>query len=198
MEVVGLAVAVAMAVTLSGCSPKKALISKHISPHAIDGFITITDKKEKSLNEYCGKKNLDMANITESTWWPGCGMISKMAEFAAKGEGLGKCPKNGCVEKATMEDMDAFNTKHGGKLVSYNSRAGKDKHGKDIEVVKLTGWWLPAPNAKADTPRIVLQHGFTDNSNKFRTMFVAYLLRKLGYSVLVNNLRDHCYSEDSR
>jgi len=56
---------------------------------------------------------------------------------------------------------------------------------------------LPAPGATKDTPRIVVQHGFTSNSNKFRTMFVAYLLRKLGYSVLVNNLRDHCYSEDS-
>lgn len=125
-------------------------------------------------------------------------MISKMSEFAAEGDGDGKCPAAGCVKKSTMEDMDAFNTKNGGKRVSYNSRAGKDKDGKDIEVVKLTGWWLPAPDATAETPRIVVQHGFTSNSNKFRTQFVAYLLRKLGYSVLVNNLRDHCYSEDSK
>lgn len=197
---------------------KKHVISKAISPQAVDGFITITDKKEDQITEYCGKKNLYMANVTDSIWWPGCGVkcpasgkcpgkekcgeggncpISKMSEFAVVGEGDGTCPAGGCVKKATMEDMDAFNTKNGGKRVSYNSRAGKGKDGKDIEVVKLTGWWLPAPGATKDTPRIVVQHGYTSNSNKFRTMFVAYLLRKLGYSVLVNNLRDHCYSEDS-
>jgi len=57
---------------------------------------------------------------------------------------------------------------------------------------------LPAPGATPSTPRIVLQQGFRSNSNKFRTMFVAYQLRSLGFSVLVNNLRDHCYSEDSK
>jgi len=35
------------------------------------------------------------------------------------------------------------------------------------------------------------------HSNKHRTQFFAYLLRKIGFSVLVNNFRDHCYSADT-
>jgi dienelactone hydrolase len=97
-----------------------------------------------------------------------------------------------------MQMMDAFNEKYPGKLVSYPSRAGK-VDGKDLEVVQLGGWWLPAPNDdKGTAPRIVVQHGFTSNGNKYRQEYVAYLLRSLGFSVLVNNLRDHCYSDDSK
>jgi len=81
--------------------------------------------------------------------------------------------------------------------VSYNSRV--DKEGKIFaETVKLTGWFLPAPKHNASTPRIVLQHGFKSNSNMHRTQFFAYQLRKLGFSVLVNNFRDHCYSADTK
>lgn len=76
--------------------------------------------------------------------------------------------------------------------MSYNSRAEVG-----YETVRLTGWWLPAPQHDQHTPRIVVQHGFTSNSNQHRQMFLAYQLRKIGFSVLVNNLRDHCYSDDS-
>jgi len=202
MKAVVLPVFAAMALMLSGCGLKKAVVRKFISPQAINGFINITAAKEESLNEYCDKKqNLVMANITKSIWWPGCGLISKISEFDEKGKGDGKCAPisdGGCVKKAIMKEMDDFNTEYGGKRVTYRSRAGKDKDGKEIEVMDLEGWFLAAPDATKDTPRIVVQHGFTSNSNKFRTMFVAYLLRKIGYSVLVNNLRDHCYSEDTK
>jgi len=80
--------------------------------------------------------------------------------------------------------------------VSYSSR--QDPVGNPPATsVSLTGWFLPAPNHNAMTPRVVLQHGFTSNSNKHRQQFMAYLLRKNGFSVLVNNFRDHCYSDDS-
>lgn len=163
---------------------------------AVDGFLTI---KDSQVEEYCGKdQNLNMANITENLWWPGCGLIKgKMEDFDKQ------CPKddNGhqkCIKTSNMEEVDAFNTKYPGTLVKYKTRPHKAENGKDIEVVDLVGWWLPAPGHNKDTPRIVLQHGFTANSNKHRYMYFAFLLRKLGYSVLSNNLRDHCYSGDSK
>lgn len=96
-----------------------------------------------------------------------------------------------------MDGMDKFNKANGGKKVSYKSRPGKEDYGGPVEVTDLVGWWLPAPSATASTPRIVVQHGFSSNSNKFRTMFLAYQLRSMGFSVLVNNFRDHCYSANS-
>lgn len=36
--------------------------------------------------------------------------------------------------------------------------------------------------------------GFQSNSNEFRQQFIAFILRSLGYDVLLNNFRDHCYS----
>eukprot|EP00444_Apocalathium_aciculiferum_P020237 CAMPEP_0183449906 /NCGR_PEP_ID=MMETSP0370-20130417/111140_1 /TAXON_ID=268820 /ORGANISM="Peridinium aciculiferum, Strain PAER-2" /LENGTH=583 /DNA_ID=CAMNT_0025641027 /DNA_START=1 /DNA_END=1752 /DNA_ORIENTATION=+ len=53
-------------------------------------------------------------------------------------------------------------------------------------------------SAKELRPRIVIQHGFRTDSNDFRVMLVAYMLRDLGFDVLVNNLRDHGYSESSK
>jgi pimeloyl-ACP methyl ester carboxylesterase len=195
----GVAIAVALAAmsaSLSGCGLVEKAVGKHISPTAIEGFLKIQGTMKDQIKEYCGDQNLDMSNITESIWWPSCGMISKMDDFKKKKDG-GKCADDGCVDIKVMKEMSEFNKKYGGKKVSYKSRAGKGSDGKDIEVVTLTGWWLPAPDAKPSTPRVVVQHGFMSNSNKFRTMFLAYLLRKIGYSVLVNNLRDHCYSDKS-
>jgi len=78
-----------------------------------------------------------------------------------------------------------------GKLVSYKSRANES-----IEQIKLTGWWLPAPNKNA--PRVVIQHGFKGTSNEWRQTFWAYQFLSLNISVLLNNFRDHCYSDDSK
>merc|ERR1719464_1292516 len=94
-----------------------------------------------------------------------------------------------------MKDISEFNSAHPGKLVEYFSR---DKEG--VESIKLQGWWLPAPSQNSSgeqAPRIVVQHGFKSNSNNFRPYLAAYLIRKLGFSVLVNNFRDHGYSDKS-
>lgn len=197
MKLEPLLVSVALALVsmvLSGCGAvtkaKDSAIEKYVSPAAIEGMLKIDDKNDKWMDQFC-EDGLTMNNITGNIWWPGCGDMHALADFD-------KCDENGCITKKMALDMDAFNNKYGGKLVNYMSRAGKDDNGKDIEVVPLTGWWLPAPHADANTPRIVVQHGFTSNSNKFRQQYVAYQLRKLGFSVLVNNLRDHCYSGDSK
>merc|ERR1712176_266375 len=130
--------------------------------------------------------DMSMSDMTTKMWWPTCDTP----------DDVDKCT-DACFSVGLIKEMDAFSKENGGKLVTYKSRPGKDSDGKDIEVVQLKGWWLPAPDATKDTPRIVVQHGFKGNSNKVRTQVAAYLLRKLGYSVLVNNLRDHCYSDDS-
>jgi hypothetical protein len=43
-------------------------------------------------------------------------------------------------------------------------------------------------------PRIIVQHGFTANANKARVQSIAYMLRSMGFTVIVNNLRDRCGS----
>lgn len=137
-------------------------------------------------HQYC-TSGFDMGNMTYNIWWPGCEVIGTDVKK------LNDCAKP-CFDADLLTRMNIFNTKNPGKQVSYSSR---DRGG--VETVKLTGWWLPAAanGSKQPAPRIALQHGFTANSNKFRTMLAAYMLRTLGFDVLINNFRDHCYSEDS-
>lgn len=200
-------VVMAMAVTLSGCGLKKAIIHKALLGKAVSNFLDIDNAKtQDKIMSGCGKDlNLDMSNITEYIKWPGCtggvpkGCTGECAKYGlAFQDGKFACPKNGCVHQTQITWMSKFNKKHGGHKVSYPSRPGKGKDGKPLEDVTLTGWWLPAPNASSTTPRIVIQHGMRSNSNHMREQFVAYILRKLGYSVLINNLRDHCYSGQTK
>lgn len=176
---------------LSGCSLVDKAASKHISPQAIDTFITIDKGINASIDEYCGsEQNLDMTNLTENIWWPGCGYVTSFDDFD-------NC-EGGCITKDMVKKMSDFNKKYPGKKVHYKSREGIGFEGKKLETITLGGWWLPAPNASDETPRIVVQHGFVANSNGFRTIYLGYLLRKNGFSVLLNNLRDHCYSGASK
>lgn len=183
---------VACGVLLSGCGQqaKDAILKKFITPLAIEQMTNMKGDIGWYADQYCHDKDLKYEDMAESIWWPGC-------PGGANSTWSDKC-KGTCATKDKVEAVSAFNKKHGGKKVTYKSRKGKTEGGKDIEVLDLTGWWLPAPGATKDTPRIVLQHGFISNSNKFREVYTAYLLRKAGYSVLVNNFRDHCYSEDSK
>ncbi|CAK0876301.1 unnamed protein product [Prorocentrum cordatum] len=126
-----------------------------------------------------------MDNITFNNWWPGCGY-----------EEVTQSCTHPCYNASILEDMDAFNKNANGSIVTYQSRPGTSYDGSPIGVVDLAGWWLPAPgdSPASPAPRIVLQHGFTSNSNKLFPQFAAYMLRSLGFSVLVPNFRDHCYS----
>lgn len=132
-----------------------------------------------------------MANLPSHSWWPGCGDVRDIGDFEGCAEP--------CFSAGLIQRMQEFNTKYPGKLVTYESRANPF-----LKTVKLTGWWLPAPekerkgNTTVEMPsRVVVQHSIGENSNTFRTQLTAYMLRSLGFSVLLNNLRDHCYSEDS-
>jgi pimeloyl-ACP methyl ester carboxylesterase len=157
-----------------------------LTEDAIDKFITHDEGK---VGSNCDDAKLNMSSMVETISWPGCGDIKSIDDFD-------KCTGT-CIQTATMREIDDFNTQHPGMKVSYVSRTGAGENGVALEQVNLTGWWLPAPGHNSNTPRIVVQHGHTSNSNQFRQLFVAFQLRKLGYSVLVNNLRDHCYSDDS-
>lgn len=145
---------------------------------AVEEFVTVDDAMAQ---ESC-HEGLTMDNITYNVWWPGCSH-----EYPSQ-----TCTQP-CYDVGILEDMDAFNKNNPGKLVTFQSRPGAGHDGNPIDVVELSGWWLPAPNEPA-APRIVLQHGFTQNSNKGFQQLAAYMLRSLGFSVLLPNFRDHCFS----
>lgn len=145
---------------------------------AVGRFVTIDDV----LAQQSCHEGLTMDNITYSIRWPGCLHEKPMQNCT-----------DPCYNVSILETMDAFNKNYPGKLVTYQSRPGTSHDGSPIDVIELKGWWLPAPNESA-APRIVLQHGFTQNSNSHSQQLAAYMLRSLGFSVLLPNLRDHCYS----
>mmetsp|Transcript_9586 Transcript_9586/g.21991 ORF Transcript_9586/g.21991 Transcript_9586/m.21991 type:complete len:451 (-) Transcript_9586:66-1418(-) len=158
-----------------------AHIIRMLTNIALDNMLHMN---REQTHQYCNS-GLAMENLTYKIWWPGCGEVSSSPDFQ-------KCTSP-CFDPKLLKRMNAFNKKNPGTRVSYPSRV----HDK-LETIQLEGWWLPAANgSKKTTPRIVVQHGFKANSNKFRTALAAYMLRTIGYDVLVNNFRDHCYSDDS-
>lgn len=163
-----------------------AWLVNHITEEAGRKFLQIDDEK---VNRLCGSSTT-MESLPAQSWWPGCEEVTQLSDFD-------HCAKP-CFTPDLMRKMSEFNGKHPGKLVSYPSRPNEF-----LTPVTLTGWWLPAPQASRDKgegppPRVVLQHSFESNSNSFRQQIAAYMLRSLGFSVLLNNLRDHCYSEGSQ
>jgi len=85
-----------------------------------------------------------------------------------------------------VEEMDGLNDALLWKMVTFPSRKSDDG-AKFLE--NLEGWWLPAQ--KADAPRIVLVHDSDTNFNHWTVHTVAYLLRSMGFGVLIPSLRDH-------
>lgn len=162
------------------------LLVGYITGRAEEDLLTINHLR---VDAYCGA-GLTMATLPTRSWWPGCKAVHRIEDFDG-------CAAP-CFSATLIQRMEEFNRKYPGKLVTYDSRS--DVH---LKTVKLRGWWLPAPNIsgtpKGGLPtRVVVQHNVGENSNAFRTQLTAYMLRSLGFSVLLNNLRDHCYSEDSR
>uniref|UniRef100_A0A7S3TED2 AB hydrolase-1 domain-containing protein n=1 Tax=Strombidinopsis acuminata TaxID=141414 RepID=A0A7S3TED2_9SPIT len=155
---------------------------------AIDGFVK---EQTEWIYENC-EGFVNMSNMADTAWWPGCGYNN-----FTKPNGCGEP----CYSDEWISELRAFDREEKpGRIASYKSRPGKGYEDKDLEVVTLRGWLLPAAKGKAvhhPPPRIVIQHGFTSNSNKVRQIIMAVILRQLGFDVLVNNLRDHCYSDNS-
>eukprot|EP00933_Yihiella_yeosuensis_P069800 TRINITY_DN7680_c0_g1_i1.p1 TRINITY_DN7680_c0_g1~~TRINITY_DN7680_c0_g1_i1.p1 ORF type:complete len:462 (-),score=84.01 TRINITY_DN7680_c0_g1_i1:317-1702(-) len=103
----------------------------------------------------------------------------------------------GCEPKALIREMELLAAATpGGKLVKFKSRK-MEGH----EQVELSGWYLPADPKRVTkgtlAPRVVVQHGTTSNANKYRQQVTAYMLRSIGFDVLMPNLRDHCGSGNS-
>mmetsp|Transcript_27586 Transcript_27586/g.78713 ORF Transcript_27586/g.78713 Transcript_27586/m.78713 type:complete len:435 (+) Transcript_27586:68-1372(+) len=157
------------------------ILLRVVTDASIKSFVMVQDEL---VQQFC-HVGLTIENITYNTWWPGCGH-----DFPSQ-----TCTEP-CYDIGLLEDMDAFNKNNPGKRVTFQSRPGAGHDGSPIGVVELEGWWLPAPNEPA-APRIVLQHGFTENSNKAFQQLAAYTLRSIGFSVLVPNFRDHCYSSNT-
>jgi len=171
-------------VLLTGAIVGYFVVLSIVIRRSIADFVTIGPPQ----SEYCSDElALNPSNLTQYIRWPGCkgGVVKTLQDFDSCG---GTCFSSNLI--AAMQD---FNSQNEFRKVSLRSRPGPTG-----EQPLLTGWWLPAASSsEAVAPRIVLQHGFTSNSNKYHMQLKAFFLRSIGFSVLVMNLQDHCYSPNS-
>jgi len=123
-------------------------------------------------------------NFTLHEFWPGCERGDKTAED------FDKCAKP-CFDSKLPSEVHHYNLESPYEIVSFPSRDGPDGQ----QTLDLKGWWLPASDEGA--PIVVFTHGMSGSANQMRVQLPAYFLRKLGYSVLAPNLRDHGSSPDS-
>jgi len=154
------------------------------------------------LFENCyGPLHLTPQNLTANIWWPGCGyanipQVVRQVVVTRTSPDFSACGPP-CFSGELIAAMRDFNGKHGFRRVHYPSRQGPDGQ----KSVQLGGWWLPPDPARVPAgkraPRIVVQHGAKDNGNHFRAQLFAYLLRSMGFGVLLNNFRGTCYSSDA-
>lgn len=92
-----------------------------------------------------------------------------------------------CTSKQLLEAFKEFSAAQPFSLVTFRSRPGKEGQ----ETLNLKAWWLPAPGDDGSTPRIIVQHGNNVDFNDNTVMLTAYLLRSIGFSVLLPNHRHH-------
>jgi len=127
-------------------------------------------------------------NITRYLRWGPC---EPKLGFKTDDE-LAKCLGT-CPSLPLLHGMEQFNKKNRDfQLVEYNSRPAADG---EEEVVKLRGWWLKATGD--NNPRIIIQHGIGSSANGRNEQYLAYMLRSMGFDVLINNARDHGHSDSS-
>ncbi|CAE7276735.1 unnamed protein product [Symbiodinium sp. CCMP2592] len=92
-----------------------------------------------------------------------------------------------CTSTQLLEAFREFSAAQPFSLVTFRSRPGKEGQ----ETLNLKAWWLPAPGDDGSTPRIIVQHGNNVDFNDNTVMLTAYLLRSIGFSVLLPNHRHH-------
>jgi len=154
------------------------MLKSYLSNEAFANFIPID---ETWVDRDCGSsEGYTIENSVEKMWMPG--LVRGQDKNFSTGFG------SPCYSSELLIEWNAFNQRVGGKRVSFPSRYG-------VPTANLSGWWLPAEGGGVGSPRIVLQHGFTTNSNQYRDMLFAYFLRSMGFNVLLNNFRNHCYSQ---
>lgn len=168
-----------LAVLLASPLGSYLVIRKMLTEHSKGAFLPVGERDAAE----CGD-DFTIERSVEQISLPGCGRLSSLAALNGCG--------GSCFSDEQLRAWHSFNQKHAGTRITYPSRPREG-----LASVQLGGWWLPAagePNASQTAPRIVLQDGFGQTSNSHRVMYAAYLLRSLGFSVVVNNFRDFCYS----
>lgn len=125
-------------------------------------------------------------NITDVDGWPWTPANVTESWHRSYG-GLGMCTSD-----ELLEAFREFSGSQPHKRVYFKSRLGDA--GQDV--VRLAGWWLPAAespglSAEERPPRIVISHGFQRNSLDHTVQLTGYMLRSMGISVLLVDLRDH-------
>lgn len=163
----------------------RMIVLQKFSELAIAEFVTLNDD---AIKKFCNEDR-KFADLSDFVTWPGC-------------KGTGSEHERNCGEPCFNDEL--FNRlrsvafESSSQIVSYMSRPGVGYRGQPIEIVKLRGWLIQASGpASPPRPRIVVQHGFKENSNKFRQLLAASMLLTSGFDILLNNFRDHCYSDSS-
>jgi len=99
-----------------------------------------------------------------------------------------------CASEALMEDFYEKSEQEPWKLVNFPSRQGA----ADQETAQLAAWFLPAQGPGVEeSPLVVVVHGYGANGYDQSVQLVGHLLRSLGISVLVLNLRNHGLSSNT-
>mmetsp|Transcript_118679 Transcript_118679/g.383217 ORF Transcript_118679/g.383217 Transcript_118679/m.383217 type:complete len:886 (-) Transcript_118679:113-2770(-) len=143
----------------------REFIMKHANLEQNLTSCRLTDEQRRSGETFCGvapgRPRWTPSNVTYSARFPACTSMD------------------------LVHEMRKFNSRHSWKLVTLTSRPGSAGQ----ETVELDAWWLPVSNAAA--PRIAVVHGNNANFNDWSVQLVAYMLRSMGFAVLLPNLRDH-------
>mmetsp|Transcript_78913 Transcript_78913/g.142336 ORF Transcript_78913/g.142336 Transcript_78913/m.142336 type:complete len:488 (+) Transcript_78913:41-1504(+) len=99
-----------------------------------------------------------------------------------------------CTGQDLLDNQRELSSENPFELISFPSRKGEEGQ----PTINITAWWLPAPGKDGKkAPRIVMSHGNNVNFNDNTVQLPAYMLRELGFSVLLPNLRDHGSSGNS-
>lgn len=99
-----------------------------------------------------------------------------------------------CASEALMEDFYESSKEEPWKLLHFPSRQGA----ADQETAQLAAWFLPAHSTGLEeSPLVVVVHGYGANGYDQSVQLVGHLLRSLGISVLVLNLRNHGLSSNT-
>lgn len=148
-------------------------------------WVIYVSLQEDLITRYIGD-GYDLSNLTYKTGWLLCQDGDTIARF-----------DSGCGEECydTTELPRAMQASFEGTPGTRAKYPSRSEAG--IQDIELGGWVLPAEGNSSDissAPRIVVQHGFAGNSNTLGALLVGYYLRQMGFSVLLNNFRDHGYS----
>lgn len=186
-----------------GCGVLYALLVGVITYKVVTGIATIqTDWQQPQFD---AEHNLRTpANVTMYEWWPTTSSQSEppTPECDRSEEDrlsvpwtkdlLDSCGKD-CFSSELPVAVDAFFSKREKEIemVSFLSRGGESGQ----YTVRLYAWWMPAEDPKAEI--IVLTHGMSGSNIAVRVLLPAFLLQKLGYAVLLPDLRDHGLSSKS-